>query len=344
MSDIIVMKFPPYYTKNQINKINEVQPDILIFDDDFITGLKEFKFPDSIFYIDFGKKFNKSLSNIKLPRYLKKIKFGDNFVQSLDYVRLPQTLEIIELGKEYINSLFCVKLPICLKELVLNDVFNSGIPCVLPENLEKLVLGKNFDYSVNNFIVPQNLKILRISGTFTNKTLFDNLPKTLEYLEIVNYLGFDLDYELPLLKKLMISDNRTVLINFEKLPRLEQFICSGKAKNEQILNKLPNTIKYLEITQMLDINLVNLPLDLEELYINIDKQNSQVFNIFQININNAMQNNQSNKKELMYLQTNLPINLKKIRLSDSELIKYIEKISFDCIVTDSNDNPVNTNE
>lgn len=333
MSEIIVMKFPPYFTKNQINKINEIMPDILIFDDDFITELIEFILPDSIFYIDFGKKFNKTLTNIKLPRYLKKIKFGDSFVQSLNYVNLPQSLEIIEFGKEYTNSLFSVKLPNSLKELILNDIYNCALPFVLPQNLEKLFLGKNFDYSVNNFIVPENLKELRISGMPNNKTLFDILPKTLEYLEIVDCLSFDLNCELPLLKKIIIINNQQILINFDKLPSLEYMICSGKKINESILNNLPKTIKYLEIRSILEFDLVNLPSDLEELYINIEKQIVHQ----QINI-------PPEKKFIIHTQTNLPINIKKIKLSDVELIKCIEKMPFDCVIVDSYDKQINNYE
>lgn len=205
MSDITVMKFPQYYTKRNIKQINRVNPDILIFDDDFITPLDEFDLSDSIIYLDLGKRFNKSLKYIKLPKYLKKIKFGDGFVQSLDYVKLPESLEKIEFGNNYQVSLFSVKFPDSLREIILNDSFNFSLPFFLPQNLEKIVLGKNFDYSLNTFVVPENLKYLRINGSITNKVLFDKLPKNFNTLEIINNLDFDMNNLPDSLEELIID-------------------------------------------------------------------------------------------------------------------------------------------
>lgn len=333
MNDIVILKFPPYYTKREIKQLNDISPDILIFDDNFVAELVKIKFPDSIFYVNFGQNFNKILINIKLPRFLKKIKFGDGYTQSLDYVNLPKTLEILEFGSSFNNSLFSVKLPENLKELILNDIFNCALPPVLPEGLEKLFLGESFEYSVNNFIVPMNLKELKISGMNQNKPLFDNLPKTLEYLKIVNNLEFDFDYNLPVLKKLVVHDNSNILINFDKLLELEHFVCKGKQNNEKILNKLPNTIKYLEIEYFLEIDLVNLPMDLEELKINVGK----TYNL---------RNNQQKPipKFQIHKQTNLPMNLKKIILCDVEIMKYLKKVPYNCKVVDFNNKEIIYNE
>ena len=74
MNKITVMKFPPYYSKKDVKKITKVNPDILIFDNDFFTTLDNFTFPDSIVYLEFGKRFNKSLKYVDLPKYLKKLR------------------------------------------------------------------------------------------------------------------------------------------------------------------------------------------------------------------------------------------------------------------------------
>lgn len=190
--DIKVMKFPPYYSKKDIKKITKVNPDILIFDDDFFTPIDNFIFSDSIVCLEFGKRFNKSLTHIDLPKYLKKLKFGEEFTQSLDYVKLPEHLEVLQFGKKYQVSLFSVKFPDSLLELILSDDFNHALPFFLPKNLEKIVLGKLFNYSLNTFVVPQNLKYLQINGSISNKTLFELLPQSLKCLEIVNNLDFDM--------------------------------------------------------------------------------------------------------------------------------------------------------
>ena len=340
MSDILVMNFPPYYTKNQIKQIKKVNPDILIFDDDFITPLNEFIFSDSIIYLDFGKNFNKSLKNIILPKYLRKLRFGDGFLQSLDYVKLPDTLEIIELGANYNVSLFCANLPIYLKELILNDDFNCPIPRFLPKKLEKIVLGTHFDYSLNNFIVPKKLKYLRINGSQTNTVLFDNLPRTMEYLEIVGYLGFDLKFDLPLLERLIINNNGNVQIDIEKLPKLKYLKCCGAKNNEILLNTLSENVRHLEIINKLKVDLVNLHFNLDELYLNFDyKENELMTNLHLVGVNpiglNPIGLNSANIEK----QTNLPVNLKKLKLKDIKLLKFIEKIPYDCLIVDSNDKP-----
>lgn len=339
MCDIIVMKFPPYYTKQQIKKINVVKPDIFIYDDDFISELKEFILPDSIFYLLFGKKFNKSIKNFKLPRYLKKIKFGDNFIQSLDYVKFPETLEIIEFGYNYNNSLFSVKFPSNLKELILNNEFNCGLPSILPENLEKLILGNKFDHSINNFIVPQKLKFLKINGEDYNKVLFDNLSESLECLEIVNTLKFDIDLNLPELTNLIIPryNKNNLCVNFNKLPKLNYLICSGKVGNQNLFYNLPESLTYLEIIDYLDCDLTNLHYRLEELFLNLKSTENKNFVVMG---NGLQQANIPDYKPKMHKQTNLPLTLKKIKLSHIELLKYIEKIPYDCIIVDINDKPM----
>jgi hypothetical protein len=205
MNDITVMKFPMYYKKRHVKQINKVNPDILIFDDCFITSVDEFIFPDSIIYLDFGKRFNKSLKNVSLPKYLKKLKFGDKFVQSLDYVKLPDKLEILEFGNNYQVSLFSVKFPDSLQEIILNDSFNHSLPFFLPKKLEKIVLGGYFDYSLNTFIIPENLKYLRVNGSITNKVLFDKLPQGLKSLEVVNNLDFNMNNLPDSIEELIIN-------------------------------------------------------------------------------------------------------------------------------------------
>lgn len=261
MSDVIVMKFPQYYTKRNIKQINRVNPDILIFDDDFITPLDEFDLSDSIIYLDLGKRFNKSLKYIKLPKYLKKIKFGEGFVQSLDYVKLPESLEIIEFGNNYQVSLFSVKFPDSLREIILNDSFNFSLPFFLPKNLEKIVLGKNFDYSLNTFVVPENLKYLRINGSITNKVLFDKLPQNLKTLEVIYNLDFNMN-NLPDSLEELIIDIPVVNMNLGN-------INLGNTSNEEIAiitqqTNLPFGLKKLKLSHISLLNCIpKIPFDCE---------------------------------------------------------------------------------
>lgn len=251
MSYLTILKFPLYYTKKDIDKINKIKPDILLLDDNFITSLDEFDLPDSILYIDFGEKFNKSLKYFKFPKHLKKIKFGKNFSQTLDNVVLPNNLEVIEFGSNYTSSLFCVQFPKSLKEIILNNEYNSSLPFFLPKKIEKIMLGKYYDYSVNTFVVPKNLKYLRINGNLCNKVLLDNLPKNLKTLEIVYNLAFDMS-NLP-------NSLEELIINFS-IPKYGNNIMGTQFFNnvniQNLIVKQTNIPCHLKKIKLLDVNLI----------------------------------------------------------------------------------------
>lgn len=337
MSDIIIMEFPCFFNKKQINDINKVKPDILLFNEQFVADLKDFNFPDSILCIDFGKIFNKSLKYIVLPKYLKKLKLSDIYSQSLDCVNLPETIEIINFGLSFNNSIFSVKLPKELKELILNDVFNAALPSVLPKHLEKLILGKDFDFSINNFVIPRQLKYIRISGKLCNKTVFEKLPKTIEYIEFVDCLCFDCHFKFPLLETLIIPlTYKKNTIEKEKCNKLKRIKCSGGDNNSFLLNNLPNSVTHLEITDELKVELINLPENLEELFININSSSKDIF------IPIPRPNNQNLFHPVKCVkQTNLPITLKTLKLYDINLLKFFDKIPYNCNIVDLNNKTYN---
>lgn len=360
MNDIVIMKFPPFFNKKQIENINIVKPDILLFDEEFIANLDDFVFPDSIFYISLGNNFNKSLKYVVLPKYLKKLKLSDVYYQSLNYVSFPETVEILDLGKEFNNSLFSVKLPENLKELILNDKFNAALPSILPDGLEKLILGQQFDFSINNFIVPQKLKHIKISGKVGNKVLFKNLPKTIENIEVVEYLNFKYHFDFPLLKTLIIpSNSKKITINNKKCKKLKYIKCSANEHNNKFLNNLPDSVKKLEIINSLCVDLINLPDSLEELFINIEPKNIAKVHNFAFNLNNPnnlMQNGFINMQnppgpavplepeypQYFVKQTNLPIMLKTLKLYNEKLLKFFDKIPYDCNIVDMDNIPFST--
>jgi hypothetical protein len=348
MNDLVIMNFPPFFNKKQIESINIVKPDILLFDEEFRAELNNFILPDSIFYISFGNNFNKSLNYVVLPKYLKKLKLSDVYSQSLNYVSLPETLEILNLGKVFNNSLFSVKFPKNLKELILNDKFNTALPSVLPDTLEKLILGKEFDFSINNFVVPQKLKYIKINGRVENKVLFKNLPKTIESIEVVEYLYFKYHFDFPLLETLVIPYNSNeITINNKECKKLKYIKCTAIEHNHKFINNLPDSVKKLEIINSLCVDLINLPDSLEELFINIKPTIIHDIRIgnFAFNLNNL--NNQNHPvapvpdyPEYYVKQTNLPITLKTLKLYDEKLLKFFDKIPYDCNVVYMNIIPI----
>jgi len=419
MNDIVIMKFPPFFNKKQIESINIVNPDVLLFDNQFIANLDDFVFPDSIFYINFGNSFNKSLKYVVLPKYLKKLKLSDVYTQSLNYVSFPETVEILELGKEFNNSLFSVKLPKNLKELILNDKFNAALPSILPDGLEKLILGQQFDFSFNNFVVPQKLKHIKINGKEGNKVLFKTLPKTIENIEVVEYLNFKYHFDFPHLETLIIPFNSKKITIIKECKNLKYVKCSAVEHNYNFLNNLPDSVKKLEIINSLCVDLINLPDSLEELFINIEPKNIAKVHNFAFNLNNPnnlMQNGFINMQnppgpafpinmqnppgpafpinmqnppgpafpinmqnppgpafpinmqnppgpafpinmqnppgsafpinmqypEYFVKQTNLPITLKTLKLYNEKLLKFFDKIPYDCNIVDMDNIPIST--
>lgn len=343
MNDILIMKFPPYFNKKQIENINIVKPDVLLFDNQFMANIDDFIFPDSIIYINFGNNFNKSLKYITLPKYLKKLKFGDFYTTSLNYVFLPETVEILDLGKVFNNSLFSVKLPKNLKELILNDKFNVALPPILPNSLEKLIFGEEFDFSINNFVVPESLKHITINGKVGNKVLFEKLPKTIENIEVIGHLYFKHHFDYPLLETLIIPNNSNeITLNNKECKNLKYIKCTASNHNYNFLNNLPDTVKNLEIINCLCVDLINLPDSLEELIINI-KPTKKLRNFVNYNFQNNNLVPELNYPEYFIKQTNLPITLKTLKLYDEKLLKFFDKIPYDCNIVDINNIPFSIN-
>ena len=345
-----------YQTKYK--KINKINPDILIFDDDFITPINEFNFSDSIIYLDFGKKFNKTLKDIKLPKYLKKIKFGDGFTQSLDYVKLPENLEVLEFGNNYQVSLFSVKFPASLREIILKDSFNYSLPFFLPKKLKKIILGKHFDYSLNTFVIPENLKYLRVSGSESNVVLFNKLPQSIKTLEVINNLDFDM-INLPDSLEELILDieckdmdpyNMAHYMNIAQRNANLGNIAQG---NIVLGNGNLGNIAQGNIAQG-NIGLGNIGLGNGNFgnmaQGNIGLGNGNFGNIAQGNIglgngnfgngNTGLENENYKTGATIAEQTNLPFGLKKLKLSHVSLINYIKKIPFNCELVDLDNNKI----
>jgi len=314
MDKLVIIDFPSKYTMGDVEEIKNIYPDILIFDDNFDGNLETFDLPDSIFYLDLGKKFSNSLDNVTLPKYLKKIKFGYGFNQSLEYTDLPETLEVLEFA-DYQCSLFSVKLPESLQEIIF-EKFDRPLPFFLPPNIKKLFLGPIYDYSANMFLIPQTLKSLEISGSVNNKILLDNLPKSLKTLALISP-NYDIDISYIELKKVSLikyNCSSAKIILPENLIYLQ---INGNVYNEFFLNCLPENLEILEITDTLDFEMCNLPMFLKELYINT-----------RYNKNNV-------------IQSNLPFSLEKIQISDTYPYLYsITKLPFDCKLFNSHNQEI----
>lgn len=264
------------------------------------------KFSNELLIMKFPAVFNEGQS-----KQIKKIKpdiviFDDKFVNSLSKISFSNSVLCLYFGHCFNSSLTHVKLPKYLKKIKFGNKYSKSLDYVdLPETLEIIEFGENFAESLFSVKFPNGLKEICFTGKY-NLALPQVLPSELEKL----YLSSAYDY----------SINKFIVP--EKLKYLQ---ISGIANNSPLINNLPNTCKYLEITLCIQFDMCALPQSLETLYFNIDSGN---FNSFMF----------PNKKNVV--QTNLPVGITKIILQDASLLNLIPKIPFGCKVVDWNNRPI----
>jgi len=142
-----------------------------------------------------------------------------------------------------------IKLLTLKDTIVFGNEFNQNL-AMLPTNITKIYLGKNFQKSLID--IPSSVKII----IFANDSLF---------VGSLDYLHNDLE-------ELVIGDNYNLTIN--KLPYNLKNLVLGKKFESKIFN-FPPKLKYLDIGKSYTHSLNNLPNELETLVIN-GKYNSQI--------------------------------------------------------------------
>ena len=303
---------------------------ILVFPDEFNEELKEDDLPKTLEVLVFGKRFNQKIKKYILPASLKVLIFGDDFNQMLDEDTLPENLQMLKFGFWYgengekiednvlpknlkiLQTNKCItdvkKFPENLKKFIFYDSVNSEKDTfdlnTLPKSTEFLDL--NFVYGrFINLNLPK-LKILKIRPI--NFNYLDNIPETLNYIEITDDDSYD-DYD---------SADHWEYVNYKKFPsNLEYLVFNDnivtfedenedKDNNIEIFQKKIQNLKYLSINGSEEqINILNtLPMDLP--IIKFTKLSTEI--------------------------NNLPINLKEIYLNNNYEKIYLKKIPFDCVV------------
>lgn len=138
----------------------------------------------------------------------------------------------------------------------------------IPEKLDSL---EYFDFSNNNiknkvdFTFYKNLKYLMASSNKINKV--SNLPKCLEYLDLSDNPIKHLNNLSELnLKYLILVQTYIETINFSELEHLEYLdISLNEQLNTICLDRLPNSLIYLNCSQCMITSLNNLPSNLIKL-------------------------------------------------------------------------------
>lgn len=182
-----------------------------------------------------------------LNMIIKRIKFDSLFDESIDNIKFTDNIEKIDFGI-YFNHKICY-LPPRLKILKLSSSFNQSLEnVVFPDSLEVLDFGRDFNQPINNLQLPPNLKILKFGEMFNQSIEHLVLPKSVVYIKF----GGSFNYSLINFK---INDYTELFFN-----RIQQIP----------MESLPSNLKNLTI-DVLTLPLINLPIGLEKLTINYDK-------------------------------------------------------------------------
>jgi hypothetical protein len=296
-------------------------------------------------WTDFGNEGAKELYKEK-KEYLGNLKMKKSTIKLLnnydDNIKVLNILNknirgILNLGRfDNLEELYCsnnkiteiINIPKTLKYL---NCENNKITKLynLPDNLTGINCKKNqlnelyYPFNIKPNKWPSNLKHLIVNSYFDG--LFDNLPKTLIYLEI--------PYNDTLNNKsFYIPNNIKNILHIKDfcLSSLQNFNCiinhiifyEGENYNIDALNNLPNSIEYIDFPCIYPFMLDNLPNSIKS--INIYGLDKQTYNCVSYDdfFDNPINNLPKNLKELKiesgrFNQTldNLPDNLETLEIS-----------------------------
>lgn len=228
-----------------------------------------------IFHPSYNQKFsNKILSTMK--RY-PKIIFANSEKQYKNICEKNKFQnEIYFFEKQYYGNNYCSK-------------FNQQIDNTLPDNIQYIKLGYDFNQTVDN--LPINITHLAFDYKFNQRV--DNLPFSIKYL----IFGYEFNQTVDNIPNSIIYLELSYLFNqkLDDLPiGLEKLIIGKKFSYN--INCLPKTLKYLEITSQYyncdhynkyELNICALPKSLELIVFNPNnyydyiklKIDKQIFNL-----------------------------------------------------------------
>lgn len=201
---------------------------LIIFNNDFN---KNIKYPNKLFYIKYGDKFNCPIDN--LPSSVEFLLLGNDFNQELNY--LPSGIKYLRLGENF--KLGLDDLPNSIESLFLTDyVYNSLNN--LPRNLKHFINMKNSEEL-------ENILILDILGTINSEKFYKVLYKT-NYIYNVGKYEFECNYgktNVCELKQYLFENNTLKIINLPK--KLKVLYLGFHIKYH--IDELPENIEFLKI-------------------------------------------------------------------------------------------------
>ena len=154
-----------------------------------------------------------------------------------------------------------------VKEVHLNFVFDADTS-EIPDNIKKIVFGHFFNQPISKENLPKSIECIDLGFDFNHP--INNLPDTLKKLKLSWNFNYELD-NLPVgLEDLTIGSQFNHPLNF--LPgglKILKFSCVSDYFYP--LDNLPNTIYKMEISMNYPGEINNLPDSIEELRIGVQR-------------------------------------------------------------------------
>lgn len=221
------------------------------------------KLPDNIKKLKLPFDYDSTKTSVILPTKLEHLTISGNVCNESIINNLPTTiksLEIInnldfELGiiSSSLNKIFLNFTPTETTQNPKNKKLNGPFVIIaykknimasevkniiFPNSVKKIIFSDEFNCSIPMIKLPEELEKLKISGKKCNEQIINNLPQSLQSLEIVVDLEFELN-SLPFsLKHLFINvPYKQITINQTNLPNSLETIKFFKSYPEQYFKK-----------------------------------------------------------------------------------------------------------
>ena len=248
----------------------------------------------------------------KLPSELTYIKFNDKFNDLIGHQGCTDS-QIVPFHKPNIKNKCPQNLPLTLTHLILGDSFNENVD-FLPHNIKVIIFGENFNCSVD--LLPNSLTHLTFGSNFNQKV--DKLPKLITHLTLGKNFNQPTEFLPDSITNLIFGFNFNNLL---KLPKNIAYLELGFKFSKKTIDgfEISNNLKEIKLFYCSKI-IKNIPCFIETVNICYKKIQPKIDKNYDI--------------------SNLPISVSTIKIDNDELLKFIKKIPYNCIIYNQYDNPI----
>ena len=308
-----------YLQQSGYNKLNKTMTELITESLDDILCSKTF-YNISKTHLTFGLDFKQELKDY-IPNSITHVTFNYNI--NIKEGDIPKSVTHLTFG-EYFNQ-----------ELKEGDIPNSVI---------KLTFGKSFNQKIKEGDIPKSVTHLTFGRDFNQELKEGYIPKSVTQLNLGYWFNQKLkEGDIPnSVIKLTFSWNFDQELKENDIPNSVTHLTFGEYFNQELKEgDIPNSVTHLTFGRDFNQELKegNIPNSVIKLtfgeYFNQELKEGNIPNsVIKLTFN---RNIKTIKKYV------LPISLKTIKLInyDDETLKLFEKLPYDCIVVDNNNNKIN---